>query len=58
MEAQQGSRIDYIFVNNDFIDRVKNIIVRRLPGTHDKNTRLRDHILLKCNLNLNKSEYR
>lgn len=35
MGAQQGSRIDYIFVNNDFIDRVKNIIVRRLPGTHN-----------------------
>lgn len=47
------SMIYYIFVNNDFTNLVENTIVRRLPGTHNKNTWLNDYIFLKCNLNLN-----
>lgn len=49
-------RIDYIFVRNDTIDYVKNIVVRKLPGIHKKNTRLSDHRLLKCNLNFSNLE--
>lgn len=46
------SRIDYVFVNNDVIDRVKNLIVERLHGTHNKNTGLSDHRFLKCNFSI------
>lgn len=37
-------KIDDIIVNNDFIDRVKIIIVLRLPGTYYKKTRLSYHV--------------
>lgn len=55
-ENSPKSRIDYIFVRNDSIDYVKNIVVRKLPGTHNKNTRLSDHRLIKCNLNFSNLE--
>lgn len=43
-------RIDDIIVNNDLIDRVKIIIVMRLPGTHYlKKTQLSYHMFLNRN---------
>lgn len=50
-EHSPKSRLDYIFMRNDLIDYVKNIVVQKLPGTH-KNTRLGDHRYIKCISNL------
>lgn len=36
LDSNPAIRIDDIIVNNDFIDRVKIIIVLRLPGTYYK----------------------
>ena len=37
------SRIDYIFINNDLIASTKNIILKKIPGTHNRETRMSDH---------------
>ena len=43
------SRIDYIFLSNNFVYDVKQIIVRKIPGTHSNGCRLSDHRALKKN---------
>lgn len=50
------NRIDYIFVSNEILDLTKNMIIRRIPGTHNKNTRMSDHRYLKACVDLNKLE--
>ena len=42
------SRIDYVFLSGNFIYDVKQIIVRKIPGTHANGCRLSDHRALKC----------
>lgn len=43
-------------MKNVCIDHVRNINVRRLPGTHNNKTRQSYHIYLKCILNYHKLE--
>lgn len=55
-ENSPKSKIDYNFVRNDSIDYVENIVVKKLPVTHNKSTRLSDHRLIKCKLNFSSLE--
>ena len=50
------SRIDYIFLSENFVYGVKQIIVRKIPGTHSNGCRLSDHRALKCTFYLSKNE--
>lgn len=49
------SRIDYIFMSNNFCFQVGNIIVKKLPGTHSRGTRMSDHRYLKMYFNISKN---
>ena len=48
-----ASRIDYIFLSEEFTYDVDKMIIRRVPGTHSQNTRMTDHRVLKLTLILN-----
>ena len=50
------SRIDYMFLSKDFIYDVKQIIVRKIPGTHSNGSRMSDHRALKCTFYLSHNE--
>ena len=41
------SRIDYMFLSNEFMYKMDKILIRRVPGTHSNGTRMTDHRLLK-----------
>lgn len=45
------SRIDFVFVNNDLLNQFRNILIRKIPGTHNNGTRMSDHRALKYELN-------
>lgn len=46
------SRIDFVFVNNDLLNQFRNILIRKIPGTHSNGTRMSDHRALKFELNI------
>ena len=50
------SRIDYVFLSENFIYDVKQIIVRKIPGTHANGCRLSDHRALKCTFYLSSNQ--
>ena len=41
------SRIDNMFLSNEFMYKMDKILIRRVPGTHSNGTPLTDHRLLK-----------
>ena len=49
-------RIDYVFLSRNFIYDVKQIIVRKIPGTHANGCRLSDHRALKCTFYLSTNQ--
>lgn len=49
------SKIDYIFMSNNFCFQVGNITVRKLPGTHSRGTRMSDHRYLKMYFNISEN---
>ena len=56
LKIVQRAEQTIFFVKSDCKDHVKNIIVRRLPGTYNNKIRLSDHRYLKFTLNFNKLE--
>ena len=50
------SRINYIFISKDLIDFTKNIILKKILGTHDRETRMNDHTYIKTSVIMNKLE--
>ena len=50
------SRIDYVFVTDNFIYETDKIIIRRIPGTHAGGCRLSDHRALKFSFILSKNK--
>lgn len=45
------SRIDYVFISNNFVPRIENILLRKIPGTHS-GKRMSDHRFVKFTLKI------
>lgn len=50
------SRIDYIFISTSLLIKIKQIIISRIPGTHNNGTRMSDHRAIKFNLSVYDNE--
>ena len=49
------SRIDYVSINKTFHYEVRNIVVRKIPGTHSNGSRMSDHRFLNFTFNISKT---
>ena len=49
------SRIDYVFINKTSHYVVRNIVVRKIPGTRSNGFRIRDHRCLIFTFNISKT---
>lgn len=50
------SRIDFIFASENLLTKFKQIILRKIPGTHKNGTRMSDHRGIKFNLVIYENE--
>ena len=47
------SRIDFVFISKNLLNKSKSPTLQKIPGTHSNGTRMSDHKAIRFNMNMN-----